>query len=147
MSYPTFLRRQSLAIMVVALALSLAGAVAALSLPIGLFPQVAFPRVLVDIDAGSRPADQTALIVTRPVEQALRAVQGVQDVRSETTRGSAQISIDFGWGRDMVASTHPKGRKVTDAEMASLNLRPASFHGDWNYTLRPRKSAKTRRTA
>lgn len=43
MSYPTFLRRQSLAIMVVALALSLAGAVAALSLPIGLFPQVAFP--------------------------------------------------------------------------------------------------------
>ncbi|ATI54291.1 efflux RND transporter permease subunit [Sphingomonas melonis] len=105
MSYPTFLRRQSLAIMVVALALSLAGAVAALSLPIGLFPQVAFPRVLVDIDAGSRPADQTALIVTRPVEQALRAVQGVQDVRSETTRGSAQISIDFGWGRDMVAST------------------------------------------
>ena len=40
---------------------------------------------------------------------------------------------------------YPKGRKVTDAEMASLNLRPASFHGDWNYTLRPRKSAKTRR--
>src|SRR6201999_856434 len=35
----------------------------------------------------------------------IRTVPGVQDVRSETTRGSAQISIDFGWGRDMVAST------------------------------------------
>ncbi|HWU04297.1 MAG TPA: efflux RND transporter permease subunit, partial [Novosphingobium sp.] len=53
----------------------------------------------------SRPADQTALLVTRPVEDAIRAIPGVNNVRSETTRGSAQISIDFGWGRDMVAST------------------------------------------
>ncbi|WP_163468524.1 efflux RND transporter permease subunit, partial [Klebsiella michiganensis] len=36
---------------------------------------------------------------------AIRAVPGVQNVRSETSRGAAQISIDFGWGRDMVAST------------------------------------------
>ncbi|HYZ23960.1 MAG TPA: efflux RND transporter permease subunit, partial [Rhodopila sp.] len=71
----------------------------------GLFPQVSFPRVVVDLDAGSRPADQTALLVTRPVEEAIRTVPGVQDVRSATTRGSAQISVDFGWGRDMVAST------------------------------------------
>jgi len=99
------LSRQSRAFVVVALALALAGIIAAMSLPIGLFPQVSFPRVVVDLDAGSRPTDQTALTVTRPVEQALRAVQGVQDVRSETTRGSAQISIDFGWGRDMTAST------------------------------------------
>ena len=99
------LGRQSRALVVVALALALAGVVAALSLPIGLFPQVAFPRVVVDLDAGSRPADQTALLVTRPVEEAVRAIPGVRDVRSETTRGSAQISIDFGWGRDMTAST------------------------------------------
>ncbi len=99
------LGRQSRAFIVVALALALAGVVAALSLPIGLFPQVAFPRVVVDLDAGSRPADQTALLVTRPVEEAVRAIPGVQDVRSSTSRGSAQISIDFGWGRDMVAST------------------------------------------
>jgi len=43
--------------------------------------------------------------VTRPVEEAIRSIPGVQNVRSETTRGSAQISIDFGWGRDMVTST------------------------------------------
>jgi multidrug efflux pump subunit AcrB len=43
--------------------------------------------------------------VTRPVEDAIRAIPGVNNVRSESTRGSAQISIDFGWGRDMVAST------------------------------------------
>lgn len=35
-------------------------------------------------------------------------------------------------------SEYQKGRKVTDAEMASLNIRPHEFHGDWNYTLNPR---------
>jgi multidrug efflux pump subunit AcrB len=100
-----FLQTQSRAILLVALAMALAGIVAALSLPIGLFPQVSFPRVVVDLDAGSRPADQTALTVTRPVEEAIRAIPGVNNVRSETSRGSAQISVDFGWGRDMIAST------------------------------------------
>ena len=99
------LSRQSRAFVVVALALALAGLVAAMSLPTGLFPQVAFPRVLIDLDAGSRPADQMALLVTRPVEEAVRSVPGVVDVRSDTTRGSAQIAVDFGWGRDMIAST------------------------------------------
>lgn len=99
------LRTQSRAFVLVGLAMALAGIVAALSLPIGLFPQVSFPRVVVDLDSGSRPADQTALTVTRPVEEAIRAIPGVNNVRSETARGTAQISIDFGWGRDMIAST------------------------------------------
>ena len=94
------------AILLVMAALAVAGLYAAArSLPVGLFPQVAFPRVVVDLDAGSRPADQMALLVTRPVEQAIRTVPGVQDVRSSSSRGTAQISIDFGWGRDMIAST------------------------------------------
>ncbi|PPQ30477.1 efflux RND transporter permease subunit [Rhodopila globiformis] len=105
MSFAAFIERHARTIVVLAVALAVAGAVAAVSLPVGLFPQVSFPRVVVDLDAGSRPADQTALLVTRPVEQAIRTVPGVRDVRSETTRGSAQISVDFGWGRDMVAST------------------------------------------
>jgi multidrug efflux pump subunit AcrB len=99
------LERQSRAFVLIAVAAALAGLVAAFGLPVGLFPQVSFPRVVVDLDAGSRPADQTALTVTRPVEEAIRALPGVADVRSETTRGSAQISVDFGWGRDMTAST------------------------------------------
>ncbi|WP_277978939.1 efflux RND transporter permease subunit [Sphingomonas phyllosphaerae] len=99
------LRTRSRAFVLVGLAMALAGIVAALSLPIGLFPQVSFPRVVVDLDSGSRPADQTALSVTRPVEEAIRAIPGVNNVRSETARGTAQISIDFGWGRDMIAST------------------------------------------
>ncbi|WP_428375139.1 efflux RND transporter permease subunit [Lichenicoccus sp.] len=99
------LARHGRTFVVVAVALAIAGAVAALSMPVGLFPQVAFPRVVVDLEAGSRPADQTALLVTRPVEEAIRTVPGVLGLRSDSSLGSAQVAIDFGWGRDMVAST------------------------------------------
>ncbi len=105
MNFAELVRGQARAIVVVALALAAAGVFAAVGLPVGLFPQTSFPRVVVDLDAGDRPADQTALLVTKPIEEAVRAVPGVQDVRSDTTRGSTQISVDFGWGRDMQVGT------------------------------------------
>ncbi len=97
--------RHGRTLVILAVALALAGVLFAIALPVGLFPQVAFPRVVVDLDAGSRPAGQTALLVTRPIEEAVRAVPGVQGLRSSSSFGSSQISIDFGWGRDMIAST------------------------------------------
>lgn len=105
MSGDGFLVRHSRTFLLLAMALAIAGAVAAWALPVGLFPQVAFPRIVVDLDAGDRPADTMALLVTRPVEEAIRTVPGVESVRSETSRGAAQVSVDFGWGRDMIAST------------------------------------------
>lgn len=105
MSDASFLSRHARTLLLFAVALAVAGAVAAWSLPVGLFPQVAFPRIVVDLDAGDRPADTMALLVTRPVEEAIRTVPGVEGVRSETSRGAAQVSVDFGWGRDMIAST------------------------------------------
>ncbi len=41
------------------------------------------------------------LQTTQPMEQAVRAVPGVVDVVSTTSRGSAQITVDFAWGTDM----------------------------------------------
>jgi multidrug efflux pump subunit AcrB len=105
MSFAAAADRHARSIVLVTLALAFAGAVLAASLPVGLFPQVSFPRVVISLDAGDRPAGQMAVLVTRPVEEAVRATPGVLNVRSRTTRGSSQISIDFGWGRDMVAAT------------------------------------------
>ena len=105
MGFVRTLETHARSIVFVALALALAGIVSAISLPVGLFPQVSFPRVVIDLDAGSRPAAQMALQVTRVAEQAVRGVPGVQNVRSTTARGTAQISIDFGWGRDMTSGT------------------------------------------
>jgi CzcA family heavy metal efflux pump len=78
-----------------------AGLAAAFFLPVGLFPTVLFPRIAVTIDAGDRPPDQMEIVVTRPVEQAVRAIPGVQNLRSTTSRGSAEMSVNFAWGSDM----------------------------------------------
>ena len=40
------------------------------------------------------------------------------------------------------ANTYEKGIKVSDAEMATLNVHPAEFHGEWNYTFAPRQQSR-----
>ncbi|NNM52704.1 MAG: efflux RND transporter permease subunit [Pseudomonadales bacterium] len=70
-------------------------------LPVSLFPQVAFPRIAVSLDAGDRPAELMLLQITQPVEEKLRQLPGVREVRSTTSRGSAEISVNFDWGRPM----------------------------------------------
>jgi CzcA family heavy metal efflux pump len=77
------------------------GIAAAFLMPVGLFPNVLFPRIAVTIDAGDRPPDQMEIAITRPVEQAVRAIPGVQNLRSTTSRGSAEMSVNFAWGSDM----------------------------------------------
>src|SRR5207244_2232722 len=85
-------------------ALALAGAVASVSLPVALFPQVTFPRVRITLEAGDRPAEQMTVEVTTPVEEAVRAIPGVRNLRSTTSRGTSEISVNFNWGEDMISA-------------------------------------------
>jgi len=78
--------------------------------------------------------------VTRPVESD-PFVPGVLEVRSATSRGSAQISIDFGWGRDMIATTLLVDSAITQV-LASLPPAPVSTFGAW--TRRCSRSSPTR---
>lgn len=84
--------------------IGLAGGILALRMPVSLFPTIDFPRVVVSIEAGDRPVDRMVIEVTRPIEQALREVPGVTKIRSTSSRGSAEVSITFGWRDDMVAA-------------------------------------------
>ncbi|MBS0468983.1 MAG: efflux RND transporter permease subunit [Proteobacteria bacterium] len=87
--------------------LAVGGIVAAFKLPVTLFPKANFPRVVIELDAGDRPADLMAVQVTRPVEEAIRRVADVQNLRSTTSRGTAEVSVDFAWGTNMgLASAH-----------------------------------------
>ncbi len=105
MNFTDWLQAHRRSILFLLLALAVAGVIAAFRLPVSLFPTVDFPRVVVSLDAGDRPADLMALQVTTPVEEAVRSVPGVRDVRSTTSRGSADISINFDWGTDMASAT------------------------------------------
>ena len=95
-------RRSLLFLLAVAIVV---GAVLMFSLPSSLFPTVDFPRVVVSLEAGDRPADQMEAAVTRPMEHAIRRVPAVANLRSTTSRGSAEISVSFAWGTDMASAT------------------------------------------
>ena len=84
-----------------AFAMALAGLFAGFSLPVGLFPVTAFPRVRIEVDAGSMPAKQMLIDVTQPLEEAARAIPGALNVVSRTSRGAAEIFVDFPWGSNM----------------------------------------------
>ena len=100
------------------------GTFSAWRLPVSLFPQVNFPRVVVNFDSGDRPAERMETEVTRPEELAVRAVPGVRRVRSTTSRGSAELSVDFDWGLDMVSEL----LQVESAVNGAVPSLPAGTH-------------------
>jgi len=84
--------------------LALAGVAVTWTLPVALFPHVDFPRIVISLDAGDRPAERMAAEVTVPVESAVRSVPGLRSIRSTSSRGSAEISVNFDWGADMISA-------------------------------------------
>ena len=99
------LARHSRSIWLAVALLTLGGLLAATKLPVSLFPHIDYPRVVVAVDAGDRDAAQMAAEITRPIETALRAVPGVTRIRSTTSRGSAEVALNFDWGDDMAQAT------------------------------------------
>ncbi len=77
------------------------GVYLAFSIPIAVFPSTNFPRIVVGVDNGVMPIDQMQVTVTRPLEEALNSVPGLDHVRSVTSRGSAEIDLFFNWSVDM----------------------------------------------
>jgi len=104
------------------------GAIRAFHMPVGLFPQVTFPRVVVSLNSGDRPAEQMEIQVTRLAEMAVRSVPGVVDLRSNTSRGSADISVNFDWGTDMIAASLQVA--------AALNQIQTQFPSGSNFSVR-----------
>ncbi|HEY3582336.1 MAG TPA: efflux RND transporter permease subunit [Pyrinomonadaceae bacterium] len=90
--------RQSRAIVVIVALLCAAGIYAATQLPIAVFPETDFPRIVIIVDNGEAPASQTLVSVTRPIEEAMNGIPGIVRVRSKTARGSTEISLFFNWG-------------------------------------------------
>ena len=101
---PFWLARSTRTVLFFAVVLTLAGAYLALQVPISVFPETNFPRVVIGVDNGVMPVEQMEVTITRPIEDAVNAVPGLQTVRSTTSRGSAEVSLLFDWNVDMVRS-------------------------------------------
>jgi CzcA family heavy metal efflux pump len=91
------------------------GAYEALTLPVAVFPTTNFPRIIVGVDNGVMPIAQMEVSITKPLEQAVRSVPGLQNVRSITSRGSGEIDLFFDWSVDMRETLH-----LVDAALANV---------------------------
>lgn len=81
--------------------LALVGAYFVFSIPIAVFPTTDFPRVIVSVDNGVMPIDQMLVTITRPIEETVSGVEGIENVQSITSRGSAEVDLYFSWKVDM----------------------------------------------
>ena len=69
------------------LQIALAGALLAFTIPVAVFPNTDFPRIVIAVDNGVMPIDQMLVTITRPIEESVNSVPGLLNVRSITSRG------------------------------------------------------------
>jgi len=95
--------------------LTLAGVYAAFQVPISVFPETNFPRVVIGVDNGVMPVEQMQVTITKRIEDAINSVPGLLTVRSTTSRGSAEVSLFFDWKVDMFHTL-----QLTDAALSKV---------------------------
>ena len=88
-------------IVFVILTLVAVGLYLALTIPVAVFPDTNFPRIVIGVDNGVFPIDQMLVTVTRPIEEAVNTVPGLDHLWSVTSRGTAEIDLFFNWNVDM----------------------------------------------
>jgi CzcA family heavy metal efflux pump len=98
---PFWLARSTRTIFFFAAVLTIAGVYFALQVPISVFPETNFPRVVIGVDNGVMPVEQMQVTITKPIEDAVNSVPGLLTVRSTTSRGQAEVSLFFDWNEDM----------------------------------------------
>ena len=85
-------------------------------MPSSILPEVAFPRVKVIVNSGELPSAVMLRDVTRTLEESIRRVPGVTEIRSTTSRGSAEINLDSRWGTDLNLTVQRVQSQIEGAE-------------------------------
>jgi multidrug efflux pump subunit AcrB len=109
-------QRLSRPILFLTISLMLVGGYLAFSIPVSVFPSTDFPRIVIGVDNGVMPIDQMLVTITRPLEEAVNSVPGLQKVKSITSRGSAEVSLFFDWNVNMVQTLQFVDAVVARAE-------------------------------
>src|SRR5580765_6539506 len=110
-----WLAQNSRTVIFLIIVLALVGVYQAFNIPVAVFPSTDFPRIVIGVDNGVMPIDQMMVTITRPLEQAVNSVQGLETVRSITSRGSAEIDLFFNWQVDMFQTL-----QLVDAALAKV---------------------------
>jgi CzcA family heavy metal efflux pump len=102
--------KNPLAVLVV---LIMAGGVFAFTkLHTSLFPEITFPKIKIIADAGLQPVDKMMVTVTRPLENAIKKIPDLVNIRSTTSRGSCEISAYMSWDANVDLSQQQIESKI-----------------------------------
>src|SRR3977135_3519674 len=107
--------RHAKSIIFLIIILAVIGTYEAFQLPVAVFPTTNFPRVIIGVDNGVMPIEQMEVTITRPIEQAVNGVPGLESVRSITSRGSAEVDLSFSWTVNMVETL-----QMVDAALSKI---------------------------
>ena len=101
MSLPGLSVRRPVTMSMISISIVLLGVVALTRLPVDLMPDVTFPSLTVTVsypDVGPLEMEE---LVTRPLEQTVAAIAGLEEVVSTSQEGTSQIRLNFDWGTDL----------------------------------------------
>ncbi|MFH1007493.1 MAG: efflux RND transporter permease subunit [Candidatus Latescibacterota bacterium] len=88
-------------------------------LSIDLMPEVTYPVISISTTYGNVGPQEMEELVTRPIEEAVGAVQGVEEITSTSTEGSSQVRVAFDWGADLEVAANDIRERI-DRIMARL---------------------------
>ena len=91
-----------------------------------LFPEITFPKIKIIADAGLQPVDKMMMTVTRPLENAIKQVPDLINIRSTTSRGSCEISAYINWNANVDLSQQQIEARI--AEIRNTFTRGCKYH-------------------
>ena len=77
------------------------GAVSLARLPIDLMPEVTYPTLTISATYENASPEEVEELITRPIEQAVAAVAGVESINSNSSEGVSNVRVSFAWGTDI----------------------------------------------
>ncbi|MBT8080202.1 MAG: efflux RND transporter permease subunit, partial [Gammaproteobacteria bacterium] len=95
--------RRPVTTVVVFVALALVGLIASRLLPLEKFPDIEFPGIFIQIPYDGSTPEEVERLITRPVEEALATLSGVEQMFSSSSENQAEIFLRFGWDESMGA--------------------------------------------
>jgi HAE1 family hydrophobic/amphiphilic exporter-1 len=104
MSIPRTAIHRPVTMFMISCVVVLLGAIALMRLPVDLMPDLSFPSITIRVSyPGVGPLEIEELI-TRPIEQAVSAVAGLDQVNSTSSEGQGVVRLNFTWGTDLNAA-------------------------------------------
>ncbi|MEM9533810.1 MAG: efflux RND transporter permease subunit [Pseudomonadota bacterium] len=100
MSPATFCIRRPVATSMIFLSLLVLGGLSSRLLPLELFPAIDAPFLYIDLPYPGSTPEETERLITRPAEEALATIKGIQFINSNSREGGAGVFIAFEWGKD-----------------------------------------------